>query len=429
MPLRDVTELSSRDSEDRSTREASRGGPVDARRPLIGVRVLDLTNVLSGPFCAYQLAQLGADVVKVEMPRTGDLARQLGADEALNAKLMGASFLAQNGGKKSITANLKHSEGREVLRRLVRTADVLVENFRPGVMERLGVGYDALRDVNAQLVYCAISGFGQTGPMRDAPAYDQIIQGLSGAMSITGDAHSAPMRVGYPVADTIGGLTAAFAIVSALLRRDRTGEGAFVDVSMLDCMLGTMGWVVSNYLIGGQSPVPMGNDNFTAAPSGAFATGDGLINIAANKQEQFEALATTVGRAEWITDPRFSRREARKQNRAALNRALEEALATRPAVEWERVLNAIGIPAGRVLSVPDALRADQVTERELLRTLPDVPGLGRGITVTRTGFKLSGGDPEIDSPPPALGQHTNEVLARLGYTAQEIDALRAAGAI
>ena len=208
---------------------------------------------------------------------------------------MGASFLAQNGGKRSVTANLKSEDGRRILRDLVRTADVLVENFRPGVMDRLGVGHEALAKINPSLVYCAISGFGQTGPMRDAPAYDQIIQGLAGVMSVTGDARCAPMRVGYPVADTIGGLTAAFAIASALVRRASTGEGAFIDVSMLDCTLGTMGWVVSNYLIAGQAPVPMGNDNFTAAPSGAFATGDGLINIAANKQEQFEALAAAVG--------------------------------------------------------------------------------------------------------------------------------------
>ena len=429
MPLRDATEPPDPAAAGRSPHESAQRAPGASRRPLVGVRVLDLTNVLSGPFCAYQLAQLGADVVKVEMPRTGDLARQLGADEALNAKLMGASFLAQNGGKKSITANLKHPDGRKVLRDLVRTADVLVETFRPGVMDRLGVGYEALRHENARLVYCAISGFGQTGPMRDAPAYDQIIQGLSGAMSITGDERCAPMRVGYPVADTIGGLTAAFAIVSALIRRDKSGEGAFVDVSMLDCMLGTMGWVVSNYLIAGQVPLPMGNDNFTAAPSGAFATGDGLINIAANKQEQFEALATAVGRPEWITDARFSRREARKQHRAALNKALEEALAQRSASEWETLLNRIGIPAGRVLSVPDALRSDQVENRDLLRTLSAVPGVDRQITVTRTGFKLSGGDPEVDSPPPALGQHTDQVLEELGYTSEEITRLRDTGAI
>jgi crotonobetainyl-CoA:carnitine CoA-transferase CaiB-like acyl-CoA transferase len=399
------------------------------RRPLSAIRVLDLTNVLSGPFCAYQLAQLGADVIKVEMPGSGDLARQLGADEALNARLMGASFLAQNGGKRSVTANLKSEDGRRILRDLARTADVLVENFRPGVMDRLGVGHDALAKVNPSLVYCAISGFGQTGPMRDAPAYDQIIQGLSGVMSVTGDERCAPMRVGYPVADTIGGLTAAFAIASALVRRATSGEGAFIDVSMLDCTLGTMGWVVSNFLIAGQAPVPMGNDNFTAAPSGAFTTADGLINIAANKQEQFEALATAVGCVEWLGDPRFADREARKRNRAELNRALERALQAKPATEWEAILNRIGIPAGRVLSVPEALASTQVAERGVLATIDDVPGVDRAITVTRTGFKLTGGDPDVTLPPPRLGEHTHAVLKDLGYSDDEIARLRSAGSI
>mgnify|MGYP000886468911 CR=1 FL=1 len=187
-------------------------------RALGGIRVLDLTNVLAGPFCTYQLAMLGAEVIKVELPLGGDLARELGADTALNASHMGASFLAQNSGKKSITLDLKTEAGRDVLRRLVKSADVLVENFRPGVMTRLGLGYDQLRECNPSLLYCAISGFGQEGPLRDAPAYDQIIQGLSGMMSITGDAETAPLRVGYPVADTISGITAAFAIAAALVR-------------------------------------------------------------------------------------------------------------------------------------------------------------------------------------------------------------------
>ena len=403
--------------------------PIVATRALSGIRVLDLTNVLSGPFCAYQLAQLGAEVVKIEMPGTGDLARQLGADERLNAQLMGASFLAQNGGKKSVTVNLKHEDGRAILCDLARTADVLVENFRPGVMDRLGVGHETLSQINPSLVYCAISGFGQTGPLRDAPAYDQIIQGLAGVMSITGDARCSPMRVGYPVADTVGGLTAAFAIASALVRRASTGRGAFLDVSMLDCMLGAMGWVVSNYLIAGQAPMPMGNDNFTAAPSGTFATGSGLVNIAANKQEQFEALAAAVGREDWLQDARFAHREARKRNRAELNDALEAALQSKSASEWETILNRIGIPAGRVLSVAEALNNEQISERALLRTMQDVPGLDRPITVTRSGFKLSGGDPDVASPPPSLGQHTETVLKELNYSDEDIARLRRAGAI
>ncbi len=256
--------------------------------------------MLAGPFCAYQLALLGAEIIKIEVPEHGDLARKLGADASLNERLMGASFLAQNSGKKSVTVNLKSEGGKEVLHRLVKKAHVLVENFRPGVMDRLGLGYDQLRQHNPSLVYCAISGFGQDGPMKDAPAYDQIVQGLSGAMSITGDERCAPLRAGYPVADTLGGITAAFAIASALLRQQKNGEGAFIDVSMLDSALASMGWVISNYLIAGQKPVPMGNDNFTAAPSGAFKTGSGLLNIAANKQEQFEALAKVIGREDLI---------------------------------------------------------------------------------------------------------------------------------
>src|ERR1700674_2559876 len=192
---------------------------------LAGIRVLDLTNVRAGPFGAYQLALLGAEVIKVEAPGTGDLARQLGADPALNKALMGASFLAQNAGKRSVTITLKSAAGKDVFRRLVLTADVVIENFRPGVMDRLGLGYDALRELQPGLVYCAIFGFGQDGPLRDNPAYDQIVQGLSGVMSVTGDAESAPLRVGYPVADTIGGLTAAFAIAAALGRGARTGGG------------------------------------------------------------------------------------------------------------------------------------------------------------------------------------------------------------
>jgi CoA:oxalate CoA-transferase len=287
---------------------------------LDGIRVLDLTNVLAGPFGAYQLALLGAEVIKVETPGAGDLARQLGADAALNKALMGASFLAQNAGKRSVTINLKSAAGKDVFRRLVRTADVVIENFRPGVMDRLGLGYDALRELQPGLVYCAISGFGQDGPLRDNPAYDQIVQGLSGVMSVTGDAESAPLRVGYPVADTIGGLTAAFAIASALVRRARTGEGECIDVSMLEATLVTMGWQVSNWLIAGVRPQPLGNENMTAAPSGLFATGDGPLNIAANQQQQFEALARLIGRPGLAADPRFADREDRKRNRFAPSR-------------------------------------------------------------------------------------------------------------
>jgi len=396
---------------------------------LAGIRVLDLTNVLAGPFCAYQLALLGADVVKIEVPDGGDLARQLGADADLNVHHMGASFLAQNAGKRSVTLNLKIAEGKEVLRRLVGKADVLVENFRPGVMARLGLSYAELSVVNPRLVYCAISGFGQDGPMHAAPAYDQIIQGLSGMMSITGTRESAPLRVGYPVADTLAGMTAAFAISSALVRRHATGEGAFIDVSMLDAALTAMGWVVSNFLIAGVEPKAHGNDNFTAAPSGAFQAKDGLINIAANKQEQFEALARVLGRDDLATDPRFEKRESRKRHRDALKVELEATLGTRNCSEWEALLNRIGVPAGAVLSVPQALALPQIQHRRLLKTFEHVPGMERPLTVARSGFKLSSGDPDVATPPPCLGEHTDEVLAAAGYSESEIAELRRIGAV
>jgi len=337
---------------------------------LEGIRILDLTNVLAGPFCSYQLALLGAEVIKVEVPGTGDLARQLGADPSLNASLMGVSFLAQNAGKKSVTLNLKSARGKSLFLDLVDRADVVLENFRPGVMDRLGVGYETLRARKPSILYCAISGFGQDGPMRDNPAYDQIIQGFSGVMSVTGSTETAPLRVGYPVADSIGGLTAAFAISAALVRRERTGEGEFIDVSMLESVMVTMGWVVSNYLTAGVTPAPMGNENMTASPSGTFRTGDGLLNIAANKQEQFVTLCRLLGREDLSSDSRFAEREARKRNRKALTVELERALAARGATDWESLLNRNGVPSGRVMSVPDILDHPQVKERELIKRVP-----------------------------------------------------------
>ncbi|GGM71302.1 CaiB/BaiF CoA transferase family protein [Dactylosporangium sucinum] len=391
---------------------------------LSGVRVLDLTNVLAGPFAGYQLALLGADVIKIEVPDTGDLARQLGADAELSRQGLGISFLAQNAGKRSVTVNLKSQSGREVLERMLAQSDVLVENFRPGVLERLGFGWERLRELNPGLVYCAVSGFGATGPDSRRPAYDQIIQGLSGIMSVTGTPETAPLRVGYPVCDSIGGLAAAFAVVSALVRKQRTGQGSFLDVSMLDAAISTMGWVVSNHLIGSHEPLPMGNENPTSAPSGTFTTADGMLNIAANRQEQFEELCSVLGREELLDDPRFRTREHRKRHRDALRQQLEVSLRERTAREWDEMLATTGVPAARVMSVPEALASRQVTHRRLVAEVASPAAEGGNLKLVGLPTHVDGSPVRIPGRPPRLGEHTDAVLAEFGFTAADVTRLR-----
>ncbi|HEY9391500.1 MAG TPA: CoA transferase [Mycobacteriales bacterium] len=381
-------------------------------RPLTGTRILDLTNVLAGPYCSYQLMLLGAEVVKIEMPGRGDLARHLGAEQELNEIGLGASFLAQNAGKKSINLNLKDPDDRATFERMVCSVDVLLENFRAGVMARLGFGWERLRELNPRLVYCAITGFGQSGPMSQAPAYDQVIQGLSGMMSITGTSDTAPLRVGFPICDTVGGLAAALAIAAALTGRKETGKGCFLDVSMLETSMSAMGWAISNYLVSGTAPEPMGDQNATAAPSGTFRAADGPLNIAANRQTQFETLCRLVDRTDLISDVRFADREARKCHREELNTELNEALATRTAMEWERMLSADGVPAARVLTVEQAVESPQLRHRSFFTDLPFPDGSGRVLRVASSGVLHDGQPLPPTAAPPLLGEH-NAVLSDL----------------
>ncbi|MCX5414347.1 CaiB/BaiF CoA-transferase family protein [Streptomyces sp. NBC_00059] len=377
-------------------------------RPLDDIRVLDLTNVLAGPYCSYQLMLLGAEVIKVERPGQGDLARSLGPDPDLNRAGIGASFLAQNAGKKSVELDLKDPADREVFEEMLAGADVLLENFRAGVLSRMGYDQERLDRINPRLICCSISGFGQSGPMSDAPAYDQIIQGLSGMMSVTGTADTAPLRVGFPVCDTTGGLSAALAVSAALLHRERTGQGSRLDVSMLETSLSAMGWAVSNYLVSGVPPEPMGDQNATAAPSGTFRTADGPLNIAANQQRQFETLCRLVGAPELVTDPRFAEREGRKTHRDALNAALNGALSHRTAAEWERVLTAAGVPAARVLTVPQALSQPQLRHRGFVAELRRPDASGTVLPVLGSGVLFDGEAFLPRTPPPLLGEHNRE---------------------
>ena len=389
--------------------------------PLHGVRVLDVTNVLAGPFCSFQLVLLGAEVIKIEHPENGDLARRLGADVKVNAELMGISFVAVNAGKQSVTINLKSPEGKQIFKELAAISHVVIENFRPGVMTRLGLDYPVLAKLNPRLVYCAISGFGQDGPLAMRPAYDQVIQGISGVMNVTGDAQTAPLRVGYPICDTMGGITAAMAICAALVDSQTTGHGRRIDVSMLESTLASMGWVVSNYLNAGVEPIPMGNENFTAAPSGAFRTKEGLLNIAANEDAQYEKLCDVIGRPELKTDVRFAERETRRRNRPAINKEIAPELIKRSAAEWERALIEAGVPAGRVLSVPEILGHPHLSGRNFVSEFEGSAGKQK---VTRGGFLFSDDQASPQGPAPALSEHTEAWLGKLGYDAEKIQSLR-----
>ena len=395
-------------------------------KPLHGKKIIDLTNVLAGPFCTYQLVNLGAEVIKVETPIKGDLARNLGSDPYLNSIGMGISFLAQNSGKRSITLNLKSSKGKSILKKLIKRSDALVENFRPGVMERLNLDYQKLKIENPDLIYCAITGFGQDGPLSQNPAYDQIVQGFSGVMSITGDKNNNPFRVGYPISDTIGGLTAAMAISAAL---NNPKGGSFIDISMLESTLVTMGWVISNYLIGGVLPKPQGNENFTSSPSGSFQAKDGLINIAANKDEQWELLAEHIGRDDLIVNPDFFSREKRKENRLRLKAEIETVLTKKSAKKWIEELNKIGVPAGPVLSIPEILKHPQILNRGLISEIHNTPNLEKKIKILKSAIIFDGKHPETKSTPPSLGADNNQIYLDLGYNESDIKVLKEEGVI
>ena len=394
---------------------------------LAGLKVLDLTNVLSGPFASMQLALFGAEVLKVENPEGGDPARRQGPDPEQNRQHMGTGFLAWNANKKSITLNLKTDRGRALFLRLASDADVVVENFRPGVMDRLGLGYPVLSGPNPRLIYCAISGYGATGPDAQNPAYDQIIQGNSGTMVLNGDARLNPLRAGFPICDTVGGLSAAFALMAALYHRLATGAGQFIDVSMQASMLPMLGWAASNLLIGHQEPVPMGNHNFNNAPSGTFRTQDCSMNIAANEPAQWEALCTELGLRDLLTDPRFVDRPSRREHREELTALLEAKLMQAPTATWVPRLNAAGVPSGSIFGLERALRQRQIAHRGLLQKT-DAPGVGE-IEVFGLSPVFGEGAGQVTSPPPTLGQHNAEIYGRLGLSPAEQAELKGAGII
>jgi crotonobetainyl-CoA:carnitine CoA-transferase CaiB-like acyl-CoA transferase len=394
-------------------------------RPFEGIRVLDLTHVLAGPFCTYQLAVLGAETIKIEEPGQGDVARQTGCDRALNRRLMGTGYLTQNANKRSLTLDLKDARGRDILKRLVGGADVLVENYRTGSMAALGLGYDDLRAINPRLVYCSMTGFGQAGPKAEDNAYDCVIQAISGLMGTTGWPTMPPLKTGAPVIDYASGLSAAFAVSSALFQRERTGRGQHIDCAMLDAALMLMSSLVTSCLWSGVPPRPRGNDLDYPGVS-AYETRDGLLMLGSFRKGQHQRLWQALGRPDlaalWSV-------EDQEEHRERLAAALREAMATRTAEEWERFLAGIHVPAARVRNLAETLSLEQVGQRGLLHRFDPAPGIDRPLAVPVAGFRFAHGGPRADTPPPPLGADTDAVLGELGLAADEIAALRRAGVV
>ncbi|PYO18410.1 MAG: CoA transferase [Candidatus Rokuibacteriota bacterium] len=395
-------------------------------KPFAGVRILDFTRYLAGPYGTYQLALLGADVIKIES-HEGDESRHLLVSREWAERKMASSFLAVNANKRSITLDLRQPAAVDVITRLVPKTDVVWENFRPGVMERLGLGYDALAAINPRLVYCAVSGFGHTGPERTTAAFDGKLQAMSGIMSITGDPAGGPMRAGFAICDTIGGITAALAVASALYQRVHTGRGQFVDVAMLDAALAFIPGPVAEYSVAGIPQRQIGNGSVSRKPTaGRFRAGDGYLVLAALTEKQFVALMRTIGRADALDDPRFKDWRARTENEPALREIIEGALAKDDPKSWEARLTAADVPCATVWKIEEITRHPQLEHRDVLQTIDSRYGPMR---LVGAGFRLAHGSPGIEREPPTLGEHTDEILAEAGYTPAEIKDLRRDGVI
>lgn len=384
---------------------------------LSGIRVVDFSHVLAGPIATHYLCMQGAEVTKIESAQ-GDTMRSYGGEEFPDRR--SPSFISVNTGKRSVVLDLKDPEQLEAVCKLIANADVLVENFRPGVMERLGLGYETCKALNPRLVYCSISGFGQSGPLRDSPAIDQIIQSMSGLMELSGEPGTPAMRVGFPVIDTFTGLLAAFAIVSALLQRSQHGVGQHIDVAMLDASLNMMMSVAGPYLVAGVVPKKTGNLGYSKSPTAdTFPTAEGEITLGAVRQEQYEALCRAVEREDLIGDSRFSNRQLRMRNRDALREELNRTLSTRTAIDWEKRFNAAGLAAGAVRTVPEALALEHLEQRALTQPAQ----LGNAAQVFKTGFLFAHDGAGVTLPAPRLGEHTREVLTEVGCKTDWIDRL------
>jgi crotonobetainyl-CoA:carnitine CoA-transferase CaiB-like acyl-CoA transferase len=388
-------------------------------RPFEGIRIIDITHVLAGPFAAYQLGLMGADVIKVEDPNDPDQSRDSGSDNELNHALMGTGFLTQGSNKRAITLNLKTETGREILKKLVATADVLVENYRPGAFEALGLGYEDLRKINPKLIYASFSAFGQGGPKRHRTAYDHVIQSTSGIMAMTGTPEANPIKIGAPAIDYATGTMGAYALSAALFQRERTGQGQRIDMAMLDVAMILMASHVTGYLRNGKHPKPSGNRTGHST-SMAYQTADGFVMLGASNLRQQRRLWTVLERPDMIKRTN-DERDADHDNEENVLAAI---MLTRPAAEWEIFLQERHVPASRVRQMGEALDDPQIASRNLLHRTDNAPGIEGAFTVPVAAFKFEHDGPRVDRPPPMFGQHNDEVLAELGYSTTDIAGFR-----
>ncbi len=394
------------------------------KTPLEGLLVVDLTRALAGPYCTLMLGDFGARVIKIEVPTGGDDTRGWGPPFLAGES---AYFLGINRNKESLTLDLKTPEGQQVLGRLVARADVLVENFRPGIMDRLGFAYSAVREMNPGMVYCSISGFGQDGPYRERTAYDLILQGMGGLMGITGEEGGPPVKVGVAVTDIAAGMFAAYGILAALRVRDRTGGGQLVDVSMLDGQVAWMTYQAGHYFATEENPKRLGSAHPSIVPYQAFRTRDGYVNVAVGSEAIWGRFVVAVGAPELADDPRFRANPDRVAHREALIARLEELFAVRTTEAWVAALEEAGVPCGPIYLLSDLFSDPQVHHRAMVVEM-DHPRSGR-IRQTGVPVKLSATPGRIVSPPPVLGEHTDAILAELGYDAEAVRGMRRAGAI